>query len=57
MPKKQSKNTVTAVISQIQNDIDDTTRDLSDAEYLEVLEDIEGYIKSCIEAKKEEMEK
>lgn len=55
--RKNSRSTVDRVVAQTQCDIDDNTNDLSDGDYLEALEQIESYVKSCITAKREEMEK
>ena len=44
------------IVHCIQADIDQLTRDLTDAEYMDVLEELEGYVDTCYVAKKEELE-
>lgn len=44
------------VVEKCKSLIDDETEDLSDEDYVEVMEEIESYVCSCADTKREEMD-
>ncbi len=50
-------NKVDLAMQSIQDIIENATKELTDEEYLEVLEETVSYVEACIMAKKEDMDK
>jgi hypothetical protein len=55
-PKKSEEKSVADVVAEIRSNIDEATQPLGDEDYLEVMEEIESYARSCYEAKSEELD-